>query len=386
MNYRNVVHLDRRVEDPSLLRGEAVFIDDLVFPQMLHLIFVRSPYAHAIIRKLDVKAALRKASAIYDGKTIATNAKPLYTFIKEIPYYGIAIDKVRYFGEPVAMVISDTIGNAMDAAELITIEYEPLPVVVDPEEAIKSKILIHRNFGSNCALTRRFVFGDVKNAFNEADLVINEKFYFDRYAAAPLETCGVVAVPRKDGSLTVYDNQQTPQFYRKTLANSLGLPIQKIRFVEHNIGGGFGVKATMYPYVFLVCFAALQLRKPVKWIETRREHLIAMSHISNRVISAEMALRRDGKIIGYRTSFIEDVGAFCRPPDPGGVIRSLMTYTGCYDIRNVEVEIKVVFTNKCPTGPVRGYGCQQAHFVLERMMDIAAREVGLSPLENDLKI
>ncbi len=380
MNYFN-----KRVEDPPLLRGEAIFVDDLVFPQMQHLVFVRSPHAHAIIRKIDDTAALRKATAIYDGKTVATSAKPLYTLIKEVPYYGIAVDKVRYYGEPVAMVISDSIENAIDAAESITVEYEPLPAVVDPEDAIKSNILIHDHLGSNVVLTKKFVFGDVKNAFNEADLVVNEKFYFDRYAAAPLETCGVVAVPGKDGSLTVYDNQQAPQLFRKILADSLGLPIEKIRFVEYNIGGGFGAKLTIYPYVFLVCFAALKLRKPIKWIETRRENLIALSHIPNRVISAEMALRRDGRILGYRTSFIEDVGAYCRLPDPGGVIRSLMAYTGCYDIRNVDVEIKVVFTNKCPTGPVRGYGCQQAHFVLERMMDIAAREVGLSPLEIRLK-
>jgi 2-furoyl-CoA dehydrogenase large subunit len=376
---------NKRVEDPPFLRGEAVFIDDLVFPQMQRVVFVRSPHAHAIIRKIDISEAVKKASSVIDGKTVAAIANPLYTFIKDVPYYGIAVDKVRYYGEPVAMVIADDIGNAMDAAELINIEYEPLPAVVDPEEAIKSNILIHENLGSNCALTRRFMFGDVKEAFNEADLIVREKFYFDRYAAAPLETCGVIAVPGKDGSLTVYDNQQAPQFYRKILANSLGIPIEKIRFIEYNIGGGFGVKLTMYPYVFLVCLAALQIKKPVKWIETRRENLIAESHISNRVIWAEMALRRDGKILGYRTSFIEDVGAFCRLPDPGGVIRSLMAYTGCYDIRNVDVEIKVVFTNKCPTGPVRGYGCQQAAFVLERMMDIAAREVGLSPLEIRLK-
>ncbi len=377
--------LSKRVEDPRLLRGEGIFIDDLAFPQMLHLVFVRSPYGHAKIKSINSHEALKKAVAVIDGRTVATEAKPLYTLIRDVAYYGIAVGKARFFGEPVAMVLAETLGDAYDAAEEVVVDYEPLPALVDPEEAANSSNLVHENLGSNVVLSRRFMFGDVEKVFAEADTVVKEKFYFDRYAAAPIETCGVIAVPGKDGSLTVYDNQQTPQLFKKSIAQSLGLQPEKLRFIEHDIGGGFGVKIMLYPYVFLTCFAALKLRKPVKWVETRREHLTAMAHNSNRVTVAEMALRRDGRVTGYRTSFIEDVGAYARLPDPGGTVRSLMTYLGCYDIQNVDVEFKVVLTNKCPTGPVRGYGCQQAYFVLERMMDIAARELRLNPVEIRLK-
>ena len=377
--------LQKRIEDPRFLRGEGLFIDDLAFPKMVHLIFVRSPYGHANIKSINSGESLRKAVAVIDGKTVATETKPLYTLIRDVPYYGIAVGTVRFFGEPVAMVAAETLGDALDAADEVSVDYEPLPPVVDPEEAVNSSNLVHENLGSNVALSRRFVFGEVEKVFAEADTVVKEKFYFDRYASAPIETCGVVAVPGKDGSLTVYDNQQTPQLFRKSIAQSLGIRPEKLRFIEHDIGGGFGVKIMLYPYVFLTCFAALKLRRPVKWVETRQEHLTAMAHNSNRVTVAEMALRKDGRVTGYRTSFIEDVGAYARLPDPGGTVRSLMTYLGCYDIQNVAVEFKVVLTNKCPTGPVRGYGCQQAYFVLERMMDIAARELGLTPVEIRLK-
>ncbi|GBC69104.1 Carbon monoxide dehydrogenase large chain [archaeon HR01] len=376
--------LSKRLEDQRLLRGEGIFIDDLAFPQMLHLVFVRSPYGHARIKSINLQEALRKAAAVIDGKTVASGAKPLYTLIRDVPYYGIAVGKARFYGEPVAMVAAESLGDALDAAEEVMVDYEPLPAVVDPE-AVESSVHVHESLGSNVALSRHLVFGDVEKAFAEADTVVREKFFFDRYAAAPIEACGVVTVPGKDGSLTVYDNQQTPQLFKKFIAQSLGLKPEKIRFIEYDIGGGFGVKIMLYPYVFLLCFAALRLRRPVKWIETRREHLAAMAHNSNRVTVAEMALKQDGRVTGYRTSFIEDVGAYARLPDPGGTVRSLMTYLGCYDIRNVEVDFKVVLTNKCPTGPVRGYGCQQAYFVLERMMDIAARQLGLSPTEIRLK-
>ncbi|MCS7133256.1 MAG: xanthine dehydrogenase family protein molybdopterin-binding subunit [Candidatus Caldarchaeum sp.] len=373
----------KRVEDPRFLRGEAVFVEDIFFPQMLHLVFVRSPYAHAKIKSINIPTSL-KTAAVFDGRAVASKTKPLYTFVKNIPYYGIAVDKALFYGEPVAMVLAETREEAMDASEEVFVDYEPFPPVVEPEEALNSKA-IHENIGTNKVVEKTFRFGDVDRCFDEADEVVSEKFFFDRYAAAPLETCGVVAVPEKDGSLTVYDNQQTPLLFRKFVADSLGLPAEKIRFVEKDVGGGFGVKIMLYPYVFLTCFAALSLKRPVKWVETRREHLAAMAQNSNRVTYAEMALTNDGIVTAYRTKFIEDLGAYARPPDPGGVIRSLMTYLGCYDIRNVETNIIVVLTNKCPTGPVRGYGCQQAYFVLERMMDIAARKIGISPVEIRLK-
>ncbi|MDW8063424.1 MAG: xanthine dehydrogenase family protein molybdopterin-binding subunit [Candidatus Caldarchaeum sp.] len=376
--------LSKRVEDPRFLRGEAVYVDDLSFPKMLHLVFVRSPYAHARIKSINIPPSLKR-TAVIDGRAVASKCKPLYTLVKNVPYYGMAVEKACFFGEPVAMVLAETREEAVDASEEVAVEYEPLQAVVEPEDALNSSTVIHESIGTNKVLEKTFRFGEVDKAFDEAYETISEKFTFERYAAAPIETCGVIAVPEKDGRLTVYDNQQTPLLFRRFVAESLGMTPERIRFVEKDIGGGFGVKIMMYPYVFLTCFAALSLKRPVKWVETRREHLTAMAQNSNRITSAEMALTRDGKITAYRAQFIEDLGAYARLPDPGGVIRSLMTYLGCYDVKNVETKITVVFTNKCPTGPVRGYGCQQAYFVLERMMDIAAKKIGISPVEIRLK-
>jgi len=357
-------------------------VDDISIPRMAHLVFIRSPYAHAKINKVDASEALRMPGvlAVVDGRQIAAACKPIQTFINQIRYFGIAVEKTLYFGEPVAMVAASSLEDAYDAAEHVHVEHEPLPAVIDPSEAGNGPVL-HESMGSNTVLRKTFSFGDVARAFREADKVVEERFNFKRYAASPIEPCGVIADYRADGSLTVYDNQQTPQLFRRLVSASLGIPYEKIRFIEPDVGGGFGVKIMLYPYVVLVSYMSRLLKRPVKWVETRREHLAAMAHNSNRVIDVEMAFRSDGRVLGYRTYFTEDCGAYVRPPDPGGVIRSLMTYTGCYDIRNVEVGLEVVVTNKCPTGPVRGYGCQHAYFALERTMDIAARALNLKPEE-----
>lgn len=377
----------KRVEDLRLIKGLGVFVGDLSLPKMLHCAFVHGSYAHAKILRIDYSEALktRGVIAVLDGRDVASRYKPLSTFISGMNYYGIAVDKVRYYGEPVAMVLADSVETAYDAAEKIYVDYEPLPAVVDPEESVHSNTLIHEGIGTNLVLHRSFRFGDVDRALREADVVVSEKFYFDRYAASPIETCGVLVDYNKDGSLIVYDNQQTPYLFRNIIARSLGIEPDKLRFIEKDIGGGFGVKIMLYPYVFLICAASLHVKRPVKWLETRTEHLMAMAQNSNRVVYAEMALDKTGKITGYRTMFYEDCGAFVRPPDPGGAVRSLMAYQGCYDIRNIEVDLNIVVTNKCPTGPVRGYGCPQAFFVLERMIDIAAQELGISPVEIRLK-
>jgi len=377
----------KRVEDVKLLRGNAVFIHDIKLPNMAYCFFVRSPYAHAKINRVDSTEAakMKGVLTVIDGGVVASKCRPLTTFIEGQEYYGIAVDKVRYVGEPVAIVVADSYENAVDAAEKIEVEYEPLKPVLDPEEALTSSTIIHDKLKSNHVLRHRFVFGDVEKAFAEADLTVKEKFVFERYAASPLETCGVVADYKPDGSLTVYDNQQTPQLFKSQLAASLQIPSPRVRIVEPEIGGGFGVKIMLYPYVLLVAFASMVVGRPVKWVETRREHLTAMAHNSNRVFYAEMALRWNGEVKALRTHFIEDCGAWVRPPDPGGVIRSLMTYMGCYRIKNVEALVDVVVTNKCPTGPVRGYGNQQAYFMLERMMDIAAKKLGISPAEIRMK-
>ncbi|MCS6785092.1 MAG: molybdopterin-dependent oxidoreductase, partial [Candidatus Caldarchaeum sp.] len=372
--------LSKRVEDPRFLRGEAVYVDDLFFPKMLHLVFVRSPYAHAKIKSIANSPTHQKAF-VFDGKTVASRTKPLYTLVKNLSYYGIAVEKACFFGEPVAMVLAETREEALDASEEVAVEYEPLPAVVEPEEAVNSNV-IHESVGTNVVVEKTFQFGDVNKAFDEAYEVVSEKFVFQRYAAAPLETCGVVAVPEKDGSLTVYDNQQTPLLFRRFVADSLGLAAEKLRFVEKDVGGGFGVKIMMYPYVFLTCFAALSLKRPVKWVETRREHLAAMAHNSNRVTTAEMAFTRDGRITAYRTKFIEDVGD--RAVKVAEVIRSNSTSAdsgGSLSTRLHEAALPLVETQKMAFEAFMSYDSNLANSVITKVTEVMQRITDLQASE-----
>jgi 2-furoyl-CoA dehydrogenase large subunit len=364
------------------LSGRGTFIGDLKNSGMLRCVFLRSPYAHARINRLDCSRALAQQGvvAVFTGRDFESKASPLYTMVKGQKYYGIAVDKVRYVSEPVALVVAESVQQALDAAELVEVDYEPLQAVVDPEKAEYSAPL-HEELGSNLVLSRTYSHGDVDSSLLRSDEVVQATFHFDRYASSPIECCGVTVEYFADGELVIHDNQQTPALFHEVISDALRVPSSSLRFIESDIGGGFGVKVMLYPYVFLLAFAALQLKKSLMWEETRIEHLTGMAHNTNRVFKTQLGLSRDGKITVLKTEMIEDCGAYVRLPDPGGVIRSLMTFTGCYDIRNVEVVAKVVTTNKCPTGPVRGYGCPQAYFMLERVMDMAARKLGVSPAE-----
>jgi 2-furoyl-CoA dehydrogenase large subunit len=370
------------MESRRHLSGQGNFIADLRSSKMLRCAFLRSPYAHARISGLDCSRAVAQpgVAAVYTGRDLESKASPLYTMVKGQKYYGMAVDKVRYVSEPVALVVAESAQQALDAAELIEVRYEPLPVVMDPERA-ESSVPLHEEIGSNLLLTRTYSHGDADSTLQLSDEVVEATFHFDRYASSPIECCGVIVEYRGDGELIVRDNQQTPALFHEVISDALRVPSSALRFMEPDIGGGFGVKIMLYPYVFLLAFAALQLKKSVMWEETRVEHLTGMAHNTNRVFKTQLGLTRDGKVTALKTEMIEDCGAYVRLPDPGGVVRSLMTFTGCYDIRNVEVVAKVVTTNKCPTGPVRGYGCPQAYFMLERIMDMAARRLGLSPAE-----
>lgn len=372
-------------ENRNILLTGGDFIADIQLPRMLHASILRSPYAHAKILNIDASRATSNPEvfAVLTGHDLA-DTKPFFSYVESgMQYRSMAIDRVRFVGEPVAAIAATSAYAAEDALEQIEVEYEPLDVVVDTEKALlPNSVKVHENSNSNVAWHGSFKYGEVAQAFKNADLTITEKFQFHRYTSAPIETAGVIAdYNAATGSMTIYDDQQDPGLFCGTISDALGIPTNKLRFVERDIGGGFGCKIMLYPYCTLIGLLSKRTNRPVKWIETRQEHLTALMHSSERVFNVEFAANKDGTILAIRGNLIDDLGAYPRVPDPGGIIRSFMTFTGCYRIKNIDIEAQAVVTNKCPTGPNRGYGCQHAYFSLERMMDLTAKKLGIDPAE-----
>lgn len=372
-------------ENRNLLLTGGEFVGDLQLPRMVHAAILRSPYAHAKILRIDASEAISdpEVFAVLTGPELA-NTKPFFSYVEgEMRYRCMATDTVRFVGEPVAAVAASSPYTAEDALEKIDVEYAPIEPVVDTRQAFDTASRpIHEAAKSNVAWHGSFKYGDVERAFKDADMTVAEKFRFHRYTSAPIETAVVIAdYNSATGNMTIYDNQQDPGLFYATIADTLGIPTNKLRFVERDIGGGFGCKIMLYPYCAIIGFLSKQVGRPVKWVETRQENLTALMHSSERLFDVEFAVKRDGTVLGIKGKLIDDLGAYPRVPDPGGIIRSFMTFTGCYRIQNIDVEAYAVVTNKCPTGPNRGYGCQHAYFSLERMMDIIAKSLQLDPAE-----
>jgi carbon-monoxide dehydrogenase large subunit len=295
----------------------------------------------------------------------------------------LARDKVRYAGEPVAMVIAESRYIAEDAAELVFVEYEPLPVAVDLEQAVGDDApLVHDDIGSNLSAHVIQKKGDYETAKAQADLILKRRLYYDHGAAAAMENRGIVAEwDHRAGRLTVWDTTQAPVFIRGGLAAMLGLSEHQVRVIAPFIGGGFGPKIMMfYPEEVLVPWVALQLNRPVKWIEDRSENFVATTHERDQIHWVEIALREDGRILGIHDIFLHDQGAYA----PYGLtvpLNSQCTLLGPYDIENYTSEFKALFTNKTIVTPYRGAGRQHGVFVIERMLDLAARELGLDRTE-----
>jgi carbon-monoxide dehydrogenase large subunit len=385
----------KRNEDPRLLTGRALFIDDLELSGLLHATFVRSPHAHARILKIDTAAALAYPGviAIYTAADLGAFCKPGPVVVPPPPIEGsvfhlrtqcpLAKDKVRHAGEPVAIVIAENRYLAEDAAAEVLVDYEPLPAVVDLEAALKpGAALVHEDLGSNLSAHVRQTRGDYAAAAKKADVVLRRRFLYDRGTSSPIETRGVVAQwDDKSDRLTVWDTTQAPVAIRDGLAASLGLSERQVRVVAPFIGGGFGPKIMMfYPDELLVPWAAMRLGRPVKWIEDRAEHFFSTSHERGQVHDAEIALTRDGKVLGVRDVFLHDGGAY----DPYGLtipINSQCTLLGVYDIASYDSTFTQVFTTLPIVTPYRGAGRQHGVFVMERLLDLAARELGIDPAE-----
>ena len=380
-----------RNEDPRLLAGQALFVDDVELPGLLHAAFYRSPYAHARIKRVDVSRALARPGVIaaYTAADLGDYWQPGPLLVPPPPVAGIvfnartqvplAKDKVRHAGESIVLVIAESRYIAEDAMQDIDVDFEPLPAVVDLEQALApGAALVHADVGSNVAAHVIQRKGDYAAAKQQAHLVVRRRFHYDHGASAPIETRGVVAQwDARAGKLTVWDTTQAPVVIRNGLAAMLKLNEKQVRVIAPFIGGGFGPKIMMfYPEEVLVPWAALQLNRPVKWIEDRAEHFYATTNERNQIHDAEIAVSKDGRIIGIHDVFLHDAGAY----DPYGLtvpLNSQCTLLGVYHVPHYYSEFTAVFTTKTIVTPYRGAGRQHGVFVMERLLDLAAAALGI---------
>jgi len=388
----------KRREDPRFLRGEGRFVDDVTLPGVLHAAFVRSPHAHAVVRKIHTAAAAAApgVARVFTFADLERWMKPLPLFgavppglaaavrfdMRQAPQWALCRERVRYVGEIVAMVVADSPERAEDAVDLIEVEWEPLPPVLDMLHAADpGSPLVHPEWGSNVGVGFTHAIGDVDAAFARADVVVRETLHIQRYVGMPLEGRGVVAAwDRRDGTLTTWNSTQVSHFVQQGLASAFGLPPHKIRVIAPDVGGGFGTKASGYPEDALVPIAALVLGRPVKWIESRREHMSGAAHARHQVHAIALAATREGAILAVRDRIWLDLGAY----NVWGIVLPYNTVAhliGPHRIKNMRVDVQAVVTNKTPNAPYRGAGRPETVFAMDRIVDCLARELGMDPAD-----
>ncbi|GGG25958.1 xanthine dehydrogenase family protein molybdopterin-binding subunit [Paenibacillus abyssi] len=377
-----------RVEDARLTSGQGTFIEDLnPLPNIHHAAILRSPYPHARIKAIRTEKAERMpgVKGVVTGEDIARMTVPFPVGVTApVKYYSLAVEKVRFVGEPVAVVVAKNRYLAEDALEAIEVDYEPLPAVVDIEKALEQDApLLHDEVGSNIANHRFFDYGDVDRAFAEADHVIKHKFRFPKYSATPVETYGVIAQYESSGNhLTIWSNFHGPFTLQSVMAAALQMPSNHLRIIiPKDVGGSYGIKSGVFPYMVLMGVVSKKLGLPVKWIEDRQEHLTASSSGTDRVTWIEAAVKLDGTVTGLKMKMADSVGGYIRAPEPACLYRTHSNSTGAYRIPNLHMETIAVMTNKSPTGLIRGYGGQQLYFPLERIMHMIAEQLGMDPAD-----
>lgn len=381
----------KRREDPRLVTGTGRYVDDIAQTAVLHMHVVRSSEAHA--RILSVETARAKDAdgvvAIFTGKDLhADFGAPLPVTVcfvpdKKVPnQYPIAVDKVRYVGEPVAVVVATSEAAAQDAGERIDIRYDSLPPVVDIEKAIDSDApVLHDDLGSNLSYDTKFAGGDIEAAFKEADVTIKERLIQQRLIPIAVETRGVLADYRTfENKLTVYSSTQIPHFVKVWLAVILGIPESNVRVVAPEVGGGFGSKIRVYPEEVLTALASKRLGRPVKWIEDRNQDIKSTHHGRSQIWDVEVAAKRDGTVLGVRVTQWLDLGAYCSQFGTFQVL-GLLVAQGPYRMKAYDGRAIGVFTNRTPTDAYRGAGRPEATFLIERVMDLVAHETGVDPVE-----
>jgi 2-furoyl-CoA dehydrogenase large subunit len=377
-----------RVEDAALLTGRGRYIDDLgVPPGTLHAAILRSPHAHAVIRavRTDAARAMPGVAAVITAEDVTRLGAPLLAGVKApIQCWPIAVERARYVGEPVAVVVAADRYLAEDALDLIEVDYEPLAAVVRPRDALDpGSSVLHEGLGGNIASDRSFRYGDPEAAFADAVHRIAVDVNYPRNSCTPIETYGLIADydPGED-AYDVLATFQGPFSIHPVLARALKVPGNRLRLrTPPDSGGSFGVKQGIFPYIALMGIAARVAGRPVKWIEDRLEHLAASVSATNRMIRLEAAVEADGRVTALAWDQVEDVGAHIRAPEPATLYRMHGNLTGAYDIANVSVRNRVVLTNKTPTGLNRGFGGPQVYYALERLMQRVAVKLKLDPLD-----
>jgi aerobic carbon-monoxide dehydrogenase large subunit len=381
----------KRTEDDKLLRGQGLFADDIHLPNLLHAAFVRSPHAHARIRSIDtsVAKAVRGVHAVYVWADLPESARQRIPLLTPNPAirdplmpYVLAKEEVCFVGDSVAVVIADNRYIAEDACTLVEVDYDVLPAVADGRAALATgSPLAHTGSRDNLAAALKMGYGDIDKAFAGAKHVVRESFWQNRGSAHPMEVRNYVAeFHALTGQLTVYSSGQAPFLEKKNLIDLLAWDPERLRVVMNDVGGGFGPKAIFYGEQAVVAIAAWRLNRPVKWAEDRREHFLTATQERDQWWDLEMALDAAGKILGLKLAMLHDNGAYF----PWGIIMPYIAVTttpGPYVVPAMTVDLKVAFTNKVSTTPVRGAGRPQAVFAMERMLDKAARLLGLDRAE-----
>ncbi|HEX5913235.1 MAG TPA: xanthine dehydrogenase family protein molybdopterin-binding subunit, partial [Rubrobacter sp.] len=420
----------RRKEDPALVTGRANWTDNITLPGMLHAVFMRSPYAHAKITSVDVSAAREQPGVVavfsgadlddeyekhprenpaavtgYDlslhdrrqghtvtGETEAESSEDVKrTFVAwivhdelKIPHHDpLAHNEVNFAGEPVAVVLATDRYKAQDAIEFIEVDYEPMDVVTDLEEAVaEGSPLAHADFGTNEAYTWDLATGDIDEAFSKADVTVKGRYLQPRLIPNAIETRGVVANPDPiSGGFTVYTSTQIPHITKAVLSSYCGVPEQRLRIVAPDVGGGFGSKLNVYSEEVISLVLARKLGVPIKWIEDRSENYLATIHGRGQVQDIEVAADSEGKILGMKVKLLADMGAYLHLNTAGIPLLGAFMYPGVYTFPAYSFECTGVYPNQTPTDAYRGAGRPEAAFAVERIMDALAAEIGIDPAE-----
>jgi CO/xanthine dehydrogenase Mo-binding subunit len=379
-----------RTEDARLLKGQGQFVDDVWMHRQGFAHFVRSPHAHARIVSINTSKAeaMEGVYATLTGAEVAEQTDPFFQIAPEpggrLQEYCLAVGKVRYQGDAVALVLAETRELARDAAEAVEVDYELLDVVVDAFEAADPRApVLHDEVGHNLAWHGVYDFGDIEGALENADHVVKiDRLHFHRFSSTPLETYGAAVNwdPGMD-AIEVHSNNQMPMFASMMMTPSLRIRSDQLTFRSQDIGGGFGIKIPSYPQIMALALLSRKAGRPAKWSETRSEHLLSSGHGNERTfLDVEVPVMRDGTILGFRMRAYDDAGAYLHYEPLGAAIWS-QVLTGCYRFKHVHVDYTQTFTNKCPTCPNRGYSRLQHLWFIERVVDTVARRLGFDPVQ-----
>ena len=379
----------RRQEDPRLVRGKGTYVADLALPGMVHMAVLRSPHAHASIEARDFSEAARMPGvlAVLSAADVASLEKlPVLNIPpgqRQTSYPILPADKVLYVGQPVAAVVAETRYVAADALERMRVTYAPLPAVTDVDEAMSGDApRLHEGWPDNLVSRREILTGDPDRMFAAAHTIVEGTFTMPRQAAAPLEgRAACASYDREQDELTVWVSSQAPHQWRTVMAATLGIEENRIVVIVPDVGGGFGVKLHYYPEDVLIALAALRVHRPVTWIETRSEHFASTVHARQQRVRARAAFDERGTLLALESHVRGDVGAHLHTKGPAPIFVTGALLPGPYDVRHYRARIEAIVTNKVPFGAYRAFGQQQCVFVMERLMDTAARRLGLDPAE-----